>query len=101
MSFNIIAEKPSRLDYYEVHRAVYKDDLFFDFVPMPTLGPNGGDALGICVPLKNANKNTWKQLSPVLEILRTKFGCEVYELYDGQILNDFNSTSFEKNLLLK
>lgn len=68
---------------------------------MPTLGPNGGDALGICVPLKNASKFTREQLNPVLEILRTKFSCEVYELYDGQKLNDFNSSSFAKNLLLK
>src|ERR1700753_4238425 len=98
MSFNIIAEKSSRLNYHEIHREVYKDELFFDFVPMPELGLSGGDALGICVPLKNANKITWTQLLPVLDLLRTKFGCEVYELYDGQKLNDFNSESFEKNL---
>jgi hypothetical protein len=101
MSFNIVAESSSCLDYYKIHRAVYKVNLPFDFVPMPTLGPNGGDALGICVPLKNANEATWEELSPVLKILRSKFRCEVYDLYGGQKLGYFNIRSFKKNLLLK
>ena len=101
MSFNIIAETSGRLNYNEVHRKVYKEELPFDFIPMPHLGPEGGDALGICVPLKNASESTWKELRPVLKILRAKFGCEVYDLYGGQRLNFFNIDSFRRNLLPK
>lgn len=101
MSFNIIAETSQRLNYNYVHKETYENDLPFDFVPMPNLGPNGGDALGICVPLKNANEATWKRLKPVLKILRTKFDCDVYDLYGGQRLNYFNIESFKKNLILK
>ncbi len=101
MSFNIIAETRQHLNYDDVHKETYKDDLPFDFVPMPDLGPDGGDALGICVPLKNANESTWKQLQPVLEILHAKFHCDVYDLYGGQKLDNCNIDTFKKNLLLK
>ena len=101
MSFNIIAETSSRLDFQKIYHAVYKDELPFDFVPMPDLGPEGGDALGICIPLENASEATWNELLPVLNILRTKFRCAVYDLYGGQKLGFFNSKTFKKTLLLK
>lgn len=101
MSFNIIAETPKRLDYNNLHKKIYKDDLPFEFVPMPNLGPNGGDALGICVPLKYANETTWNELKPVLKLLRAKFHCDVYDLYSGQKLGIFNIESFGKSLLSK
>lgn len=101
MSFNILAEASQRLDYDSIHRETYKDDLPFEFVPMPSLGLNGGDALGICVPLKNANYDTWKKLKRVLLTLHRKFHCEVFDLYGGQKLNYFNIGKFKRNLLSK
>jgi hypothetical protein len=38
MSFNIIAETSPSLDYYKIHQAVCKEELPFDFLPMPNLG---------------------------------------------------------------
>lgn len=101
MSFNIIVESSSQLDFQKIHQIVYKDELPFDIIPMPKLGLNGGDALGICVPLKNASEATWKELFPILNTLRTKFHCDIYDLYGGQKLTLFNSRKFRKNLLLK
>lgn len=101
MSFNIIAETKKKLDYAKVHRKIYSGNLNFDFVPMPGLGINGGDAIGICVPLKNANDVTWDQLKPVLKALRSSFGCDVYDMYGGQKLGLFNMESFKQNLLVK
>jgi hypothetical protein len=101
MAFHIIAETTKKLDYHKLHRAVHSEDIFFDYLPMPGLGVNGGDALGICIPLKNANETTWKQLKPVLKKLKIRFGCNVYDLYGGQKLGFFNIDSFKKNLLLK
>ena len=101
MSFNVIAETSRKLDYSKIHAEIFIDDLPFDFIPMPNLGVHGGDALGICVPLKNSNASTWEQLKPVLKVLRAKFNCDVYDLYGGQKLGLFNSKTIKKNLLLK
>lgn len=101
MAFNIIAEATKKLDYDKIHRVVYSDNLNFEFVPMPGLGLNDGDAIGICIPLKNANETAWTQLKPILKTLKSNFGCDVYDLYGGQKLGLFNSDSFKKNLLGK
>lgn len=101
MAFNIMAESSRKLNYTKIHEKVFKDELPFDFVPMPELGKNGGDALGICVPLKNASGSIWEQLSPILLKLKFQFGCDVYDMYGGQKLGLFNVSTFKKNLLLK
>lgn len=101
MAFNIIAETDKTLDYDRLHKQVYSEDLNFDFVPMPGLGLNGGDAIGICIPLNNANEETWTQLKPVLKKLKSHFNCYVYDLYGGQKLGLFNIDTFKKNLMLK
>ena len=99
MSFNIIAETNKQLDFEKIHKSIYNENCDFDFVPMPALGLNGGDAIGICVPLNYANENTWNQLKPVLQMLRSTFNCDIYDLYGGQKLGAFNIDTFEKNLL--
>lgn len=101
MSFNIIAETRGRLDYAKLHQKIYQENMGFEFVPMPSLGISGGDAIGISVPLKNANENTWCKLKPVLKILKWRFGCDVYDLYGGQKLGLFNIDSIKANLLPK
>lgn len=101
MAFNIIAETNKNLDFKALHKAIYRDNLPFDFIPMPGLGVNGGDAIGICVPRNNANEGTWELLKPILKTLKSRFGCKVYDLYGGQKLGLFNIDSFKKNLLLK
>ncbi|TWI77976.1 hypothetical protein IQ13_4219 [Lacibacter cauensis] len=101
MAFNIIAEATKKLDYDKIHSVVYSDNLNFAFVPMPGLGLYDGDAIGICIPLNNANETTWTQLKPILKTLKSEFGCDVYDLYGGQKLGLLNSDSFKKNLLGK
>ena len=101
MAFNIIAETSKRLDYIKIHQEVYSDNLNFDIVPMPGLGLNGGDAIGICVPLNNVSDVTWTQLKPILKSLKSKFDCDVYDLYGGQKLSRFNIESLRQNLFLK
>jgi hypothetical protein len=99
MAFNIIAETSKRLDYQKIHRELYTHELSFDFFPMPGAGLSGGDALGICVPLKHANEQTWNQLKTIIKKLKSEFNCDVYDLYGGQKLGLFNSDTFKKNLL--
>jgi len=99
MAFNIIAETGKRLDYEKIHKELHSTELNFDFFPMPGSGLSGGDALGICIPLKNADENTWRQLKSILKKLRADFNCDVYDLYGGQKLGLFNSDTFRDNLL--
>jgi hypothetical protein len=73
--------------------------LFVEFIPMPKLGINGGDAIGICIPQKNINGLTWIQLKSILKILKFEFSLDVYDLYGGQKLGLFNIGNFKKNLL--
>jgi len=101
MAFNIIAETDKMLDFKRLQSKIYAENLNFELIPMPGLGLRGGDAIGICVPRKNANEKTWKQLKPALRRLRSEFDCDVYDLYGGQKLGFFNSKKFKKNLLLK
>ena len=99
MAYNLIAESRVKLDFDRIHKALYKADLPFELFPMPKLGLNGGDAIGICVPLKNANEITWRLLKPVLKKLKWRFKCDVHDLYGGQKLGIFNVESFRKNFL--
>ncbi len=101
MAYNIIAETDKKLDYGRIHKYVYSQEFSFDFFPMPGHGLNGGDAIGISIPLKKANEETWAQLKPVLKILKSDFHCDVYDLYGGQRLGLFNIDTFKKNLLLR
>ncbi|NCU04808.1 MAG: hypothetical protein GXC73_12560 [Chitinophagaceae bacterium] len=101
MAFNIIAEADKNLDYQKLYKQVYSEDLNFDFIPMPGLGLNGGDAIGICIPLNKASEETWAQLKPVLKKLKSHFNCDVYDLYGGQKLGLFNIDTFKKNLLAR
>ncbi len=101
MAFNIIAETNKKLDFDKLHKKLYSANLHFDFIPMPGLGVNGGDAIGICIPLKNANEETWNQLKPVLKKLKSEFNCDVYDLYGGQKLGLFNIETFKNNLIAK
>ena len=99
MAFNILAETDKKIDFDKLHREVYSENFNFEFVPMPKFGLNGGDAIGICVPLKNVNEETWRQLKTVLKKLKSDFNCDVYDLYGGQKLGFFNINSFRRNLL--
>jgi len=100
MAFNVIAETWAKLDFNEVHKqCVHPGDLRIELFPMPNLGINGGDAVGICIAFKNANEATWNKLKPILETLRSNFSCDVYDLYGGQKLVSSNFDSFKTNML--
>lgn len=101
MAFNIIAETDKKLDYAKLHQVIYSEGLGIDYIPMEGLGINGGDAIGISVPLKVVNEQTWKYLKSILKYLKHRFRCNVYDLYGGQKLGLFNIDSFKHNLLLK
>lgn len=99
MAFNIMAESKKSIDYNKLCIRVFKEHLMIEFIPMPNLGLDGGDAIGICVPHKNINENTWQELKTILKILKSEFNLDVYDLYGGQKLGLFNINDFRRNLL--
>jgi hypothetical protein len=99
MAFNILAESSNQLNYDLIHKELFSDNLPFELFPMPGLGKQNGDAVGICVSRTNAHANTWEILKKVIERLKTEFGCDVYDLYGGQKLDDNNVSMFRKNLI--
>ena len=99
MAFNIIAESNKSLNYEQIHKELFQDSLPFELIPMPGLGKQNGDALGICIPINNANFNTWTSLKIVLEKLHSEFSCDIYELYGGQKLDENNILTFRQNLI--
>lgn len=99
MAFNIIAETNKPLNYELIHEEFFQDALPFELIPMPGLGKQNGDALGICIPLNNAIASTWPLLKVTIEKLSSEFGCDIYDLYGGQKLNETNILTFKQNLL--
>lgn len=99
MAFNIMAESKKSIDYDKLYIRVFKEHLMIEFIPMPNLGLESGDAIGICVPQKNINENTWQELKTILKILKSEFSLDVYDLYDGQKLGLFNINDFKRNFL--
>jgi hypothetical protein len=100
MAFNIIAETSNKLDYQAIYKVVFIEGLPFELIPMPRLGASGGDAVGISIPIANANKMTWTKLKPVLTQLNGRFECDIYELCGGQKFELSNVDTFKKSLLL-
>ena len=86
MAFNIIAETNKPLNYELIHSEFFQDTLPFELIPMPGLGKQNGDA-------------TWPLLKTTIEKLHYKYGCDIYDLYGGQKLDETNIITFKQNLL--
>ena len=96
MALNFVAETSNSLDFTSIHKEIYSENLPFDFIPMRGLGKDNGDAIGICVPIKNANQNTWNKLEPILVKLKNQFACNVYDLYSGQQIDSSTISSIRQ-----
>jgi hypothetical protein len=60
-----------------------------------------GCDIGICIPINNANEETWTQWKQILKKLKSTFNCAVYDLHGGQKLELFNIDTFKKDLPVK
>lgn len=99
MAYNIIEETTEKLDFEKMYEMLYSADLGIEFIPMPSLGVDGGDAMGISVPSNFATKTIWLKLKVILKKLKSGFKCDIYNLYGGQQLGFFNINLFKGNLL--
>lgn len=87
MSYNLMCETKDKINWESFNKYIpWFENM--EFIPMPSKGINGGDAIGISVPLKNVGKNTMKALEMIYLIVTGELGCTVYDLYTGQVVTE-------------
>ena len=97
MSYNILAETDKKIDFNELHEKMILHRSI-EYVPMPDMGINGGDALGISIPSKMINDSTWGELEKVIEVLKKDFNLSLYDMYYGEIIDSKMMAKVKENL---
>ena len=100
MSFNIMCESSKKIDWHTFNK--FKSHNLFnkvEVIPMPELGRNKGDALGVCVPLDNIGMAAWRQLKRMLEYLLDQEEIEIYNLYSGERVTKKNIESLQQEVI--
>lgn len=100
MSYNIFAETNKRIDWEELNKRVVLQ-MFIEYIPMPGMGNNGGDALGISIPSRNLRNGTWEELKRAMEILKTEFQFELYDMYLGTKIDSKVMDKIKQNLIIQ
>lgn len=99
MAYNILAESKEKISWEELNKKLFKNDMLIEFIPMPKLGICGGDALGISIPSKNANKKAWEELKKIIYILINDYKFELYDMYYGVKIDDSNLDRIKNNII--
>lgn len=99
MAYNIFAETDKQIDWEELNKKVVLG-MSLEYVPMPGMGINGGDALGISIPAKRVNGNTWEELKKAIEILKDNYNFSLYDMYYGKIIDSKMMNKVKENLTI-
>lgn len=97
MAYNIFAETDKQINWRELHQKIMPQKLV-EYVPMPGMGVNGGDALGISIPSKNSGNKAWEELQSIINILETQFQLTLYDMYYGTRVDSVVLDKMKKNL---
>jgi len=83
MAHTLIAEAPKGVDWPVLHAALMPLRKRVQLFPIPA--ENGGPtALGLSVPQRQCDDLGWEEFTQLLEVMRTKFAMEVYDLATGE-----------------
>ncbi len=82
MAFNLMVVADGPLDWSTVHEQYSYTDNMFEVCPI--LDAEGGDAVGISIPMKYFNQHTWTSASRFLKALADQFDLKLYDMYAGQ-----------------
>ena len=83
MSYNIICESTEKINWKELNAYVSKM-MLLEVLPMPNMGIDGGDAIGICVPLAKTGEKAWRETESLLTSLLQDPSLCIYEMYSGK-----------------
>lgn len=97
MSYNILAETDKTINWEQLNERVVRK-MFIEYIPMPGMGVNGGDALGISIPAKNLGYGAWEELKRSIEILKTEFQLNLYDMYYGAEIDSKLMAKIKNNL---
>lgn len=97
MAYNIFAETNKKIDWSELNKRIVFNRLL-EYIPMPGMGVNGGDALGISIPSKNLRNGTWEELKMTIGILNNEFQFDLYDMYYGEKIDSKFMAKLRKNL---
>ncbi len=83
MAYNIYAETNKKIDWMEINQKLMAHKLI-EYVPMPEMGIEYGDAIGISIPSKNLGIKAWNELEGVISLLETEYKFNLYDMYYGE-----------------
>lgn len=83
MAYNLMCESSEKIHWEELNTHASRL-MQVEILPMPTLGINGGDAFGICIPLKKAGEKAWREMELLLTTLLQNPKFCIYEMYSNK-----------------
>jgi len=99
MAYNIFVETDKQVDWEELHQKVMPK-ILVEYIPMPQNGKNGGDALGISIPSKNVGVKAWEELKNTIDILKTDYGFDLYDMFYGAKIDSELLGKVKQNLTI-
>ncbi|MBL4705906.1 MAG: hypothetical protein JKY54_15375 [Flavobacteriales bacterium] len=99
MGYNLLAIHSEEPDWTKLHEDILDKDGAIELFPIKE--DDGKHYLGVNIPYNKliAHSNTWEQLEKVVQILRTKYEFQVFDLYGGFFVDDGNLMEVKKQLL--
>lgn len=98
MAYHLMCESSKKIDWKEMN--TYTSRLTaVEVLPMPGLGVDGGDAIGVCVPLKNVGKKAWREMKALLRTLLKIPQLCIYEMYSGKQITKRNMHELKSQIV--
>lgn len=89
MSYNIMCESSEKIDWKKLSSYASKMN-FIEVLPMPNMGIDNGDAIGVCVPLSKTGESAWLEMEAFLTYLLEIPQLSIYELYSNKQITASN-----------
>ena len=83
MSYNLIAEAPSRIDWPDLQKELAVVRGTVECFPLPHGKPDEPGALGNSLPQQCATPKGWEALSRVIHVLIVDSGMSIFDLCSG------------------
>lgn len=99
MAYNIYAETSKKIDWVAINQKLMTYKLI-EYVPMPGLGIEGGDALGISIPSKNLGNTAWEELKNVIGLLHSEYKFNLYDMYYGESIDSQLLSKIKENIAI-
>lgn len=97
MAYNFIGESSAKICWEDLNKRVQPFRLM-EYVPMPSMGVDGGDAIGLSVAAQNIGPAVYQELLQVMKLLQQDFHCVLYNMYYGTIVDSHSLEQIKKDI---